>query len=68
MLVEKTHDNEYFRATNGDLFPVDSPKSYTYDGNENLQYITVTVGAKTYRKTLTYTSSLLTSDSGWVLQ
>lgn len=42
--------------------------AYSYDANYNLQYIDMTIGSDTYRKTLTYTDGRLTAESAWVKQ
>lgn len=38
----------------------------SYDGNGRLQYIDMTTGGTTWRKTITYTSGRLSSISVWV--
>ncbi len=38
----------------------------SYDGDNNVQYIDKTISGVTYRKTLTYTATLLTGISAWV--
>lgn len=50
------------------LDPTSLAHVYTYDGSNNLLTDTCTDGAKTWKKTFTYTSSLLTAESAWVVQ
>lgn len=40
----------------------------SYNGDGQLQYLDITIGATTWRKTLSYTSGRLTGISGWVKQ
>ncbi len=59
-----------FLATNGVMIAKDSPKLYTYAGPGgacNTITITNLLDMKDYRRTLGYTGSDVTSDTGWVL-
>ena len=54
-----------------ETFPTDTTKNnasyaYTYDASNNLETITMTIKGVSYRKTFTWTSNLLTSETGWV--
>lgn len=42
--------------------------AFSYDGNDRLQYIDFIISGTTWKKTLTYTSGLLTAISVWVEQ
>lgn len=42
--------------------------TYSYNGDGRLQYIDMSFGSDTWRKTLAYTSGRLTNVSAWVLQ
>jgi YD repeat-containing protein len=55
-------------STTGEVFPEDSPKSYTYDGSGNIETVTATWEGETYLKTLTYNAGKLASETGWVKQ
>jgi len=49
-----------------DATKINPSTAYSYDGDGNLQYKDITIGATTYRKTYTYTASVLTAKSAYV--
>jgi hypothetical protein len=72
ILVEEHQGNMNAKRVVGiESAPTDSTKlnastTYSYDGDGNLQYKNMIVGAVTYRKTYTYTGGVLTAKSAYV--
>ena len=54
--------------TAGNVVPTWMPHAYTYDASGNVSTDTVMGASDTWKRTYTWTSGALATDSGWVKQ